>query len=418
MIVLGMVVMGLRRGGLFTDPKLWAEDGVIFWSDSRRFPLWTTIFHPYDGYLHVVPRILAAFTALFPIGFTPVMFAGLAVVATTLACSLVLRPEIGWLIPSYPVRVVVFFGFVILPGAGSEVNGTLTGIEEYLAAALLVLSLSRDPAVPWARRLLLPATAVMGLTGPFTPVLAPAFWFRAWRSRTRYSVAMAGTVTGCAAIMMTVLVLSGTGSSEAHQILGIFSADWVVTGHNAVLGTFGSLLFGRSVLTSLWTDPTLHFELWLGCLVMLGLAVLACRDLPRSVALGLAIAMAGSVVSVIYRLPGGWANLGNLNLGNRYYALPVEIVIVVLGISLAKRTGRSSRVGWLLAAAPVLLTAQGCLLGLPLTALPSIGWANSVSCLDTGSVCTIPVDPPGWTVYMSESPHALQAFCDKINCGG
>jgi len=61
-IVLGMLLMAVRRGGLFTDPKLWAEDGVIFWTDSRRFPLWTTIFHPYDGYLHVVPRILSAFT--------------------------------------------------------------------------------------------------------------------------------------------------------------------------------------------------------------------------------------------------------------------------------------------------------------------------------------------------------------------
>jgi hypothetical protein len=411
-IVLGMLLMAVRRGGLFTDPKLWAEDGVIFWTDSRRFPLWTTIFHPYDGYLHVVPRILSAFTALFPIGLTPILFAALAIAVTALSCSLVLRREMEWLIPSYPVRVALFFALVILPGAGSEVSGTLTGIEEYLATGLLFLALSRDPERRGPRILLLPAVAVMGLTGPFAAVLAPAFWLRAWRNRSRYSLIMAGIVTGCAAIV-------AVGNSNSGALFGILHANWWVTVHNAVLGTFGSLVFGRTILVSLWSDPTLHIEIWMACLVLLALVAAACRDLPWTVALGLGIAMAGSIVSVIYRQePGGWANLGGANLGNRYYALPVEIVIVVAGISLGKQLYDTSRLRSMLSATPVFLILLGCLLGGPLPTLQSVDWNRSVACLNTGQVCIVPIDPAGWHVYMSESPQQLQAACDKVLCSG
>jgi len=51
----------LRTPGVPAWNSLSAEDGGIFYTDALNDPLVTTVGRAYEGYLHVVPRLLAAF---------------------------------------------------------------------------------------------------------------------------------------------------------------------------------------------------------------------------------------------------------------------------------------------------------------------------------------------------------------------
>jgi hypothetical protein len=419
LIFLAICFTALRRLNFFTSPKLWAEDGLIFWSDSRRFPIWQTIFHPYVGYLHVIPRILAAITAVFPIGATPVLYTALAIVVTSLSCALVLRAEMKWLIPSYWVRAFVFAALVVLPGAGSEISGNLSGIQEYLAIGLLILALSQDPESRRFRIFLMPLVVAMALTGPFAPILVLAFWLRVWRNRTRYSTLIAIVVTISSVVVEVVnIATQGGGHSLLWRIFNTVHADWYWTIHNSVLGTLGSLTYGRAILIYIWGTVSLHSTIWLGCLVLLFLVIWCCRHLPWTVVASFLIALLGVIVAVNDRVPGGWISMGGGNLGNRYYALPVAIVILIVGIAISKSLDSQNRLHQMLSLAPGVVISMACVLSMPLGPLPDVQWSQSVSCLDTAKVCTVQIDPRPWTVYMSTSPAQLQEFCRQTSCSG
>src|SRR5512135_3552357 len=47
--------------------SLLAEDSGIFYTDALNRPVLGAIGRPYEGYMHVVPRLLAEFAAWFPV---------------------------------------------------------------------------------------------------------------------------------------------------------------------------------------------------------------------------------------------------------------------------------------------------------------------------------------------------------------
>ena len=65
--VLGaVVVLALRRPEGVLHAGLWAEDGRVFARSAYLEPAYRSIFHSYNGYLHVLLRLWAEITTLLP----------------------------------------------------------------------------------------------------------------------------------------------------------------------------------------------------------------------------------------------------------------------------------------------------------------------------------------------------------------
>ena len=68
-----LVLAFVRRPEGFLGPQLWAEDALVFWSEFNQFGV-TSFWTPHAGYLHFIPRGIAAAASLFALEWTGVVF--------------------------------------------------------------------------------------------------------------------------------------------------------------------------------------------------------------------------------------------------------------------------------------------------------------------------------------------------------
>ena len=138
---------------------------------------WTTVVRPVSGYLHLLPRLVAGFSLLFPMERAPLVF-NLAAFAVQLAPALyLLSPRMARVIPSFPGRVVAALLYIALP-ASSETHVNLTNTHWYLAltaVCILVAAPAGGRHGPGPRDVR--CWLLFSLTGPFSilflPLVAP-----------------------------------------------------------------------------------------------------------------------------------------------------------------------------------------------------------------------------------------------------
>ncbi len=187
----GSVVAWLRLPPIAHD-TLWAEDGRTFLQDALdRGPL-GTLFLPYAGYLHTVPRLLADAVVGLPVAsWAEMMTAGSCLVAgvltaTVFVCS---RAVVSWM----PARLMLASLTVLAPLAPREVLGNAANMHSLFLWALFWMLLYR----PRTRRggLALGALALLGaLTEIQSVLLMPLLLLRA-RDRSRWFI-RAGYLAG------------------------------------------------------------------------------------------------------------------------------------------------------------------------------------------------------------------------------
>ncbi|PPF67015.1 hypothetical protein C5E16_09990 [Clavibacter michiganensis] len=173
---------------------VWAEDGGRFLPARAQDGFWSTLFAPYDGYLHLWARgIVGAASTWFPLDlFAPVVVAlcslavgGVAVLV--LVCS---SSVTTWL----PARIALAAVTVLLPVAPVEVLGNAANLHWYLlwGSFWIVLHSPRT----WRSSI---GLAVVGLTFALTEILtlllAPlVFWrflhARSWPVRAAYAIGL------------------------------------------------------------------------------------------------------------------------------------------------------------------------------------------------------------------------------------
>lgn len=155
------------------------EDGYIFLADGLHLG-WKAVFERYTGYLHVLPRLLAAIALQFPAAAYPIVVGLLvALVRVWMACLTY------WVLRSrgIPVRMSAAMAslFVIVPVGSHEVLGNLTNLRWFGDAMLVVLFVGRlSGARAFAGAL---TAALCALSDPLAITLAPFALVALWRGR-------------------------------------------------------------------------------------------------------------------------------------------------------------------------------------------------------------------------------------------
>ena len=374
------VCLALRKPWALLTPQLWAEDGSIFLVQDEQLGLaaWLT---PYNGYLHLLPRIVAWVTSrTLDVAWWPAAYNGAAYLVT-----LALFARLASRRVDLPAKPALMLAFSLVVGTG-EVLLVLTNLQ-WLAAFFLLLQVFIRPArTPGERAGDLALLAVVGLNGPFAAVFGPLLAWKWWGTRNRDDLA-ALAVTGAAAITQVLLLLQTPLdiNAEASPFRPLMALS--VIGSRLVTWPF----FGPGAVRA--AAPWVHASA--GALFLTALAGWALRpDALRPVRLRLVVALGIVTAACAFRARADvWAEDTLVN-GDRYYYIPRVLVawLVVL-----EWRARPAAVAWIARA----LVAAGLLLHLPhfiLPAPPDYRWAEHCNAIRRGVPANIHTLPEGWWI--------------------
>jgi hypothetical protein len=232
----------------------------------------------------------------------------------------------------------------------------------------------------------------LGLTGPFSILLAPLFVWRAWRRGTRASAVLAAVVVACA-LLQGFLLCSQSGGGHAAP------GDHFQAG--LVLPAVARRIAGSLVLGSLLPDtPASPLGAVLGAATLAAAAFLAFRRGPlREERCIIGIVFALVLGSVLVRCRLTLIEFYGARSGSRYMYLP-QLAVIWLLILTALQRGRTAAVAAVVAAWALFVNIPR----LREPAYPDQHWGLYVARIRSGEAVTVPINPPGWQMALPARP--------------
>lgn len=328
---------------------LWAEDGADFLTGALRYdPL--TVFEPYFGYLHVVPRLVGALAAaIAPLEWMPfAMNLISAAVAAGVACLVYLfaRLRIG----SVVICALLALFVVALPIAGGEVAASAANLHWYLSFGAFWAAIV-TPRTRWLTIVQCAMVALAVLSDPLAAALLfPLIVVRLAGLRPFWSghQAVSFTYAGAAVIQGVAVVLQ-TFVDRPRQFSQTHPGP----------GTFSDLYTGRVVLDSLVgvraASPIIDAVGRIGLVVLLllvlaGIATLSWKARERRVIL---VVFTAASIGLTY-LEMYFAfdqvkhfDISELLAGSRYWVAPVLLLFSVYAIGADYLADRLKRLRWI-----------------------------------------------------------------------
>jgi hypothetical protein len=372
------VVLFLRYPDWILRPRLWAEDGLVFFLDAQRHGA-AAFLSPYAGYFHLIPRTIAWVAGLFDPSHVPSIYVYSSFGLILWVVAFVLSPRIN--LPNKPLLALAI---VAVPHAG-EVFLNPTNIQWITALALLLLSLASDPNDYWDWTADTAVILFAGLTGPFSILLLPFFFIRAITRATKASwrvlllAAFVASIQGSQVYYHTPAPMEGFSRSP----LAIHNLT-VVLATRIPLAILGSQDWVNRV------SENLVFAAGLASLIaVVWLAFIADQYRRQRIAILLFLILtAGAAVERVR--PDLWGNWGMIINGDRYFYIPRVMFLWIVFVSI-DRTGWSSKLAVLLIGSGVLFS----LLFPKYSERPYFPWDIYCENIRSGKEVEIEVSP-GW----------------------
>lgn len=202
---------------------LWAEDGNVFLNDASAG--WATLWRPYAGYIHLYPRLIALISQCVELINRPnILLCGWLISYALLVHAIArLMRSVG----ASPIHTAAAVALVSLQPQNGEVLFNITNSQWMMGAALFTIAVTPQQGTTRTSPLKLGVVALMGLTGPFSILLAPIIilylWHRpTWRgNRSLYAVIVATSV-------IQAWVLLSSGRATQPGTIAPFS-EWLAT---------------------------------------------------------------------------------------------------------------------------------------------------------------------------------------------
>jgi len=129
-VLIGTFAQVIRLPGNTAYSTIWAEDASIFLNQAVNKGILRSFTIAYAGYLHTVPRVIAAVAAVLPLQWAAAIFGiGSALVVSLLGVFLYRATE--GLIHSVPMRLALSAMFVAIPVVGFETEANAANLHFY-----------------------------------------------------------------------------------------------------------------------------------------------------------------------------------------------------------------------------------------------------------------------------------------------
>jgi hypothetical protein len=310
----------LRRPEGFASPQLWAEDAAIFLPEFYAEG-WSSLANPYAGYWHLLPRIVAGLSTLFPLAWAGVVFFFSAVAVFVGSAWLLTR--LGWSRAQTLLLACIPF---LMPSNG-EIFFNITNSQWILALGGFALILRPSGAL-W-ESVYLGIASVTGLNALFwVPVLvAQKAIFRERVSPKVFLPIVAG------ALLQAFVLISGSHTTLAEKIPW---GRWV-----AMIELIG----GRFVKLLLTGESPANF-FWFLCFIGILFAALrfAKQSEPEKRRRIILLLLFGAIsyLAAAWRLQKGILDVSPVGIGGRYFFVPFACLGIVWGLALFDRRVRAA----------------------------------------------------------------------------
>jgi hypothetical protein len=229
-------VLFARRPDLLATPQLCAEDGVVFFRDAALSGV-ASLFAPYAGYHHAIPRIVALIALPLPAALQPAAYAWISV-ALAAACCAVLAPLLRSAIADTGLRAFAALG-VAAAMPSDEIIGSVASLQWYLHVPVLAASLAVLPArLNVAARV---AAVLIGATTPQGLIAAPiaaALW---WRRPAGFDPWIATLYAGASLLNVLTSPREAGGHATAHAAEAFVAVTAFRVGDAVALGRNGAM---------------------------------------------------------------------------------------------------------------------------------------------------------------------------------
>lgn len=405
-LIAAAAIMFIRKSDALLNPQFWAEDGKIFFADNFNHGF-TAIFHPYSGYIHLLPRLVAWISGLItPYQYAPHFynFATLVLMLASLACYFSRRLPFSVLQKSLLVLAVV-----LVAQYTSEVYLNITNLQWCIAPLLLLTAFKSPPdarfgSVKWQWTVDILTLVLIGFTGPFIVLVLPFYIVMTIVNRTRYSVIMAA-VAGTVAAIQAILIATQPGM-PVKGIDPIYPLSWVLP------QVIGQRVFKEWVLFGFHNDylpPLLLCSLLAGVWILV--LVIALRHKPLRWPLLFILAFHGLTLGTgIYRCKTFLITLILPTIG-RYFYLPLLMLAWIMIILLGSSTRWHRRLAMVVLACMLTTTLQTYFNARP---WPDLHWRSYADQIQLGKTMTIPIQPDNlnFTVQLNPQPDTQEKPAD------
>jgi hypothetical protein len=377
----GLLLTLLRRPTALSNPGLYAEDGLVFLLQSLSDGA-SAVVEPYNGYIHLLPRLVAGLATLLPLSWTPLVFTLCSALIAVGACSLLLSQRFEALIPSYAQRVLLF-GLLLLIPRLTEVHVDLNSTLWWCGVALLLTAVAGDPKTRAGRIAELLAVPVLVLSGLAGLVLAPTMAFRVVRTRSLHSKILLGIWYVTALVQLCVYLTQDRKNGSVP-----IGTPLIRAGFEKV---FGSLVLGAGSVDGRWASGVPRVLLVMLSLFAVVWAALVVLGLRWEFSAALLYTTAASVTAGFLALGPAAAALPD-----RYTVLPIAAVLIGLVAAQPKLKALS-----ILRLSLLILIVVMRFTDFAIPARPDTDWSRSADCLALpANTCVIPLNPEGWTLTL------------------
>ncbi|MBD9515403.1 hypothetical protein [Pseudomonas sp. PDM22] len=244
MLLLMLALLALKVGNSsLILGSLWGEDGNVFLNQALEGGV-KAVWSPYNGYLHLFPRLVALLASQFPLAFIPGLFNLGWLLAVGIAVFLICHYGRQHALSNASCLILV--GCVLLQPNNGEAFFTLTNAHWFIAIALILFICHPDTTKPGV--FTSTALIIAGLTGPFALITLPILVLQTLLHRRMTKAAVVYLIIiGSALIQVYFLVASDRVDSTAPMDPDYrhwLQALWVffTFGLNSVFGATCALL--------------------------------------------------------------------------------------------------------------------------------------------------------------------------------
>jgi hypothetical protein len=261
-VVVATAAQLLRQSGAHVWDTVWAEDGHLYTADALSRPALSTIGRGYNGYIQVLPRLLALGTRLVPAQRIATYLAATAALVTSLLGLVVIRSSGGWM-RSWALRGCLGVMCVLAPVSYYEVDANLANLGwPLLVASFWVLASRREGRADVALRVLVVVLAALSTSVAI--VLLPWAVVVVGLRRRR-----ADLVVGGAFLVGLIVQAVADLSTTAAKVSPGWQASYVTKAFAARV--LGSLAIGERWIPGLWLHHS-HLLMFGSTLVVVGVA--------------------------------------------------------------------------------------------------------------------------------------------------
>ena len=311
-----IVFIILREPALLLSPRLWAEEGTIFYAFALHHSVWDIFTTAHVGYLTLFNSIVSALQAkVFSVESA-------AIVSTYLGFLIQLVPVYIITCTTYklwdsPLKKIICNCIVIVVMAPELWLNTTDSHFIFGLITFLILVIPATTLAVFQKYLFSVLLFIGGLTGPASIFFTPTFLVQAWREKSKEKYIQAGILSFCALIQTAVILYAIFYNNTYHRLS---TPHLKTTAYHFIIDNFSLLPHSASFNYQLFSFDLISLS---GILMAIFYAYLLIKHRKKTDFL---IALLSFMVVAVF------STLGSLDMagGARYAYIPTCILLIIL----------------------------------------------------------------------------------------